>query len=314
MIALAAAIVLGLVAVYVANIYIGGSKQQQELQGTTKVAVASIPMAYGTELTPDKVRFVEYPAASVPPGSFTNAAQMMPAGQKRFVLLPMSVNEPILAGKISAPGAGASIAALLPDGMRAATVRIDDVSGVAGFVQPNDSVDVLITRQVQGAAGAQQVTDVLLQNVRVLAIDQQAKNPDGTPKVGRTATFEVAPLDAQKLALGSQTGSLSLVLRKPGETNNPVVETISMNDLRYNMYGGARYPTPAVVGGFGAAVAGSIERSAALVAGAHSSAPRRSSGISTGVRKAAPRAPDKPSVEIYRGTQSNSYKVGGYGR
>ena len=123
MIALAAAIVLGLVAVYVANIYIGGSKQQQELQGTTKVAVASIPMAYGTELTPDKVRFVEYPAASVPPGSFTNAAQMMPAGQKRFVLLPMSVNEPILAGKISAPGAGASIAALLPDGMRAATVR-----------------------------------------------------------------------------------------------------------------------------------------------------------------------------------------------
>jgi len=285
MIALAVAIVLGLVAVYVANIYIGGSKQQQELQGTTKVAVASIPMAYGTELTPDKVRFVEYPAASVPPGSFTNAAQMMPAGQKRFVLLPMSVNEPILAGKISAPGAGASIAALLPDGMRAATVRIDDVSGVAGFVQPNDSVDVLITRQVQAASGAQQVTDVLLQNVRVLAIDQQAKNPDGTPKVGRTATFEVAPLDAQKLALGSQTGSLSLVLRKPGETNNPVVETISMNDLRYNMY-----------------------------AGAHSSAPRRSSGISTGVRKAAPRAPDKPSVEIYRGTQSNSYKVGGYGR
>jgi pilus assembly protein CpaB len=125
----------------------------------------------------------------------------------------MSVNEPILAGKISAPGAGASIAALLPDGMRAATVRIDDVSGVAGFVQPNDSVDVLITRQVQGAAGAQQVTDVLLQNVRVLAIDQQAKNPDGTPKVGRTATFEVAPLDAQKLALGSQPGSLRLVLR-----------------------------------------------------------------------------------------------------
>jgi pilus assembly protein CpaB len=315
MIALAVAVVLGLAAVYIANIYIGGSKQQQELQGTTKVAVASIPMAYGTELTPDKVRFVDYPAASIPPGSFTTASQIMPAGQKRFVLLPLSINEPILADKISAPGAGASIAALLPDGMRAATVRIDDVSGVAGFVQPNDSVDVLITRQVQGATGATQVTDVLLQNVRVLAIDQQAKNPDGTPKVGRTATFEVAPLDAQKLALAQQAGSLSLVLRKPGEANNPVVETISMNDLRYNMYGGARYPTPAVVGGFGAAVAGSIERSAALVAGAgtHSSAPRRSSGTSS-VRKAAPRAPDKPSVEIYRGTTSNSYKVGGYGR
>jgi pilus assembly protein CpaB len=314
MIALAIAIALGLVAVYVANIYIGGSKQQQQLQGTTKVAVASIPLAYGTELTPDKVRFVDYPNSSVPPGTFTNASQLLPAGQKRFVLLPLSVNEPILADKISAPGAGASIAALLPDGMRAATVRIDDVSGVAGFVQPNDSVDVLITRQVQGAVGATQVTDVLLQNVRVLAIDQQAKNPDGTPKVGRTATFEVAPLDAQKLALAQQAGSLSLVLRKPGEQNNPVVETISMNDLRYNMYGGARYPAPAAVGGFGAAVAGSIERSAALVSGAGrtSALPHRSGGGSS-VRKAAPK-PEKPSVEIYRGTQSNSYKVGGYGR
>ena len=301
MIALAAAIVLGLVAVYVANIYIGGSKQQQELQGTTKVAVASIPMAYGTELTPDKVRFVEYPAASVPPGSFTNAAQMMPAGQKRFVLLPMSVNEPILAGKISAPGAGASIAALLPDGMRAATVRIDDVSGVAGFVQPNDSVDVLITRQVQAASGAQQVTDVLLQNVRVLAIDQQAKNPDGTPKVGRTATFEVAPLDAQKLALGSQTGSLSLVLRKPGETNNPVVETISMNDLRYNMYGGARYPAPAVVGGLANSVAGAFRDTSTQIA-----RPR-----SSGSKPAKKAAPAKPSIEVYRGTKSDQYKVGG---
>jgi len=307
MVALAVAIVLGLAAVYVANIYIGGSKQQADLTGTTKVAVASVPMSFGSELTPDKVRFVDYPNASIPPGSFANAAQLMPAGQKRFALLPLGINEPILATKISAPGAGASIAALLPDGMRAATVRIDDVSGVAGFVQPNDSVDVLITRQVQSGGGATQVTDVLLQNIRVLAIDQEAKNPDGTPRVGRTATFEVAPLDAQKLALAQQAGSLSLVLRKPGETNNPVVETISMNDLRYNMYGGARYPAPAVVGGFGAAVAGSIERSAALVDSA-SSRPR--SGSSGGSKARAKPAPVKPSIEIFRGTTSNSYKVG----
>ena len=112
----------------------------------------------------------------------------------------MGINEPILAAKISAPGSGASIAALLPDGMRAATVRIDDVSGVAGFIQPNDSVDVLITRQVSGTQTAAQATDVLLQNIRVIAIDQEAKNSDGTPKVARTATLTVTPLDAQKLA------------------------------------------------------------------------------------------------------------------
>jgi len=317
MIALGVAIVLGLVAVYIANAYIGGSKQQADLGGTTKVAVASVPMAYGTELTPDKVRFVDYPNSSIPPGAFTNGAQLMPAGQKRFALLTMGVNEPILATKISAPGAGASIAALLTEGMRAATIRIDDVSGVAGFVQPNDSVDVLITRSVQGAATATQVTDVLLQNVRVIAIDQEAKNSDGTPKVARTATVEVAPIDAQKLALAQQAGSLSLVLRKPGEQNNPVVETVSMNDLRYNMYGGARYPAPAVVGGFAGAVAGSIERSAALVSATSSRAGSTGSGRSGGSSRSGgsrPRAKpvaEKPSVEIYRGTKSDQYKVGG---
>jgi pilus assembly protein CpaB len=303
MIALAVAVLLGLVAVYLANVYIGGSKQQAELQGTTKVAVASVPIAYGTELTPDKVRFVDYPNSSIPPGSYTSPQQLPPEGQKRFALLEMGVNEPILAAKISAPGAGASIAALLPQGMRAATVRIDDVSGVAGFVQPNDSVDVLITRSVQGgAAGATQVTDVLLQNVRVLAIDQQSKNPDGTPKLGRTATFEVLPLDAQKLALAQQAGSLSLVLRKPGEQNNPVVETVSMNDLRYNMYGGARYPAPAVVGNYSSAVSGAMNRAATTISNPGGSAPRRSAP-----KKAAP---PRPSVEIYRGTTSNQYQVG----
>ena len=89
--------------------------------------------------------------------------------------MPIGVNEPILATKISGQGQGASIAALLPPGMRAAAVRINDVSGVAGFVQPNDSVDVLITRTMPGAANNTQLTDVLIQNVRVIAIDQQAQ-------------------------------------------------------------------------------------------------------------------------------------------
>ena len=175
-------------------------------------------MAFGVDVTPDKVRFVDYPNSSIPPGSFTSIAQLLPEGKRRVALLPIGVNEPILASKMSGDGQGASIAALLPDGMRAATVRINDVSGVAGFVQPNDTVDVLITRQIAGAASDTQLTDVLLQNVRVIAIDQQAKNADGTPKVARTATLEVTPIDAQKLALAQQVGSLSLVLRKPGRS------------------------------------------------------------------------------------------------
>jgi pilus assembly protein CpaB len=159
-----------------------------------------------------------------------------------------------------------------------------------------------------------QVTDVLLQNIRVIAMGTNAKGADGKPIPAKTSTLEVAPLDAQKLALGEAAGSLSLVLRKPGETNNPVVETISMNDLKYNMYGGARYPAPAVVGGFGSGLAGAIGgamgRSAAAIASAGPRYTVRRSGSS---KKAAPKPVDH-SIEVYRGTTSNQVKVGENGR
>jgi len=309
-IALGVAVILGLLAVFFANSFLTGKERQAYAGGTTKVAVATLPMTFGVDVTPDKVRFVDYPNSSLPPGVFTTAAALMPAGKKRVALMPIAVNEPILASKISAEGQGASIAALLPDGMRAASVRINDVSGVAGFVQPNDSVDVLITRTVEGAATAAQVTDVLLQNVRVIAIDQQSKNADGTPKVAKTATLEVNPIDAQKLALAQQVGDLGLVLRKPGEQNNPVVETVSMSDLRYNMYGGARYPAPAVVGNLGSAIGGAMNRSAAQIANASRPVPRRPAARA---KTSAPASSARP-IEIFRGTKSDQSKDGANGR
>jgi pilus assembly protein CpaB len=308
MIALGAAVILGLVAVFIANAYLSGKEQQAYAHGTTKVAVATAPLAYGTDITPDKVRFVDYPNTSIPPGAFSNATQLMPAGKRRVALLPIAVNEPILSGKISGPGQNASIAALLPEGMRAASVRINDVSGVSGFVQPNDSVDVLITRDLPGSDT--QVTDVLLQNVRVMAIDQQATNADGSAKVAKTATLMVSPLDAQKLALAQQVGSLNLVLRKPGEQDNPVVETVSMNDLRYNIYGGARYPAPAVVGSFGSGlpngIASAMNGTPAQLTDASAAAPKPAA-------KPRKRGPAPKSIEVYRGTKSDQVKVGGYG-
>ena len=297
LIALGIALVLGLLAVFLANSYISTTEQKNLAAGTSKVAVAAVPLAYGVQLTPDKVRFVEFPNASIPPGAFRTMAQLTPEGKRRFALMPISVNEPILASKISVEGQGASIASLLPEGMRAATVRVNAVSGVAGFVQPNDAVDVLITRKA-GDANAQ-VTDVLLQNIRVIAIDQQAKNADGSPRVARTATLEVTPIDAQKLALGESVGTLSLVLRKPGEANNPVVETVSLNDLRYNLYGGARYPAPATVGAYQTAAPRPVVTT-------QRATPRRAA-------PSKPAAPPSRSVEIVRGTQGNEYKVGDYG-
>jgi pilus assembly protein CpaB len=294
LIAIAVAVVLGLVAVYLTNTFLIGAEKRADLAGSTKVAVAAVPLEYGTELTREKVRFVEYPNTGIPPGSFHNLGEILPPGQKRVVLTAIAPNEAILPGKISAPGKGASIAALLPEGMRATSVRINDVSGVAGFIQPNDSVDVLITRS---GAGGNQITDVLMQSVRVLAIGQNAKGADGKPISAKTATLLVDQVGAQKLALAQQVGSLGLVLRKPGEQDNPVVETVSLDDLRYGLYGGVRYPAPATVGSYQQAAPAPkppVRRAAA---------PAR--------RPAAPPKPSGTSVEIYRGLQSNSYTVGG---
>ena len=292
-IALAVAIVLGLVAVFLGNSFLTGAQQQREAAQLTRIAVAAVPMGYGTEITADKVRYVNYPRASLPPGSFQNAAQLFPEGEKRVALLPIAPNEPILADRISGAGKNASIATLLPDGMRAASVRINDVSGVAGFVQPNDSVDVLVTRQFGSGASGQQITDVLLQDVRVIAIGQRTQGADGKPMQARNATLEVDPLGAQKLALAQEIGSLGLVLRKPGaEQNTPYVETVSLNDLRYNA---SRVYRPA---------------------GAPATAPPVIRAAPPPRPKARPRPAPRPttsSVEIVRGTSGNEYQVGNYG-
>lgn len=292
LIALGVAALLGLLAVYFANIFLSRTEQRAETtpQGMTKVAVAAVPLDYGVEITPDKIRFADYPAASIPSGSFRSVAELLSGGKRRVVLRPMLVNEPILANKVTGEGQGASIAALLPDGKRAAAVRINDVSGVAGFVQPNDAVDVLITRNV-GNSDAQ-VTDVLLQNIRVIATDQNAKGADGQPVVARTATLEVNPLEAQKLALAQQVGQLSLILRKPGEEqNNPGVQTVSLNDLRYSYYGGgATFPA-----------------AAPRVEVRRPTAPRRARPV---VR--APLVSRTNNVQVVRGTVGNNYEVGDY--
>ena len=306
LIALGVAIILGVLAVVLANSYLSGRERQLAAspEGMVRVAVATAPLAYGTDITPDKVKFVQYPQASLPPGTFKSMAELLPEGKRRVVLRPIQVNQPLMAADLSGEGQNASIAALLPDGMRAATVSINDVSGVAGFVKPNDTVDVLITRQPiggDGAAQGQQVTDVLLQNIRVIAMDQAAAS-NGQPAVSRTATLELTPIDAQKIALGQQLGQLSLVLRKPGEEQNiPNVQTVSLDDLRYSYYGSQR-PPEAKAGGRPSAMASpppAVRRQIARVT--RPRAPVRPAVV----------VPSTSTVVVTRGTQASTYEVGG---
>lgn len=285
------AIFLGLIAVFLANSFLGSNEQKQAAlpAGTVKLAVARVPLAFGTPITPEKVRMVDWPGDAIPEGAFRSLEELAPMGKVHVALRPMAVNEPVLRYKLSGEGGRASISLVLKPDMRAAAVRVSDVTGVAGFVLPGDIVDVLVTRSLGGAD--QSITDVLLQGVRVIAIDQEANDATDKPAVGKTATLEVRPVDAQKLALAQQVGMISLVLRNPADLTESFAETVSLEDLRDGGY--ARVGSP-------------------MAAPAMAASPAPMPYI---VRRGSPPSrPSGPSVEIIRGVKGTNYEVGRYAR
>ena len=214
----AIAIAVGLIAVIIANAYFSGVEQRAEneadAQKMVQIVVATQPLAFGTKLIPQNIKLQTWPAASVPEGAFTTIPDAL--RDNRVALRPIVIGEPILSSKVSGKDGRATLAALLPDGMRAVAVPVSAVNGVAGFVIPGTMVDVLLTRKIEGPGAEREDlrSDVFLQNVEVLAVDQLLQTKEGKPKVSRTATVAVTLYDAQRLAIARQVGTLSLVLRK----------------------------------------------------------------------------------------------------
>lgn len=215
---LAVAIVIGLLAVIIANAYFSGVEQQHQRiaanQKMVRIVVATQPLEFGTKLNEQNVRLQAWPANSVPEGAFATIPAVLK--DRRVALRPIVVGEPVLASKVSGTDGRATLAAILPEGMRATSIHIDAVKGVSGFVLPGTMVDVLLTRQIAGEGSTNQDmrSDVVLENVQVLAIDQTASEKQDKPKVAKTATLAVTLLDAQRLAIAEKLGTLSLVLRK----------------------------------------------------------------------------------------------------
>lgn len=198
---------------------------------STKVVVASAPLRFGERVTASKLKLIEWPGDSVPSGAFVNLDSVVGEDEQtaRYVLSAIEIDEPVLNTKITIPGQKAKLSTALRAGMKAVSIRVNDVSGIAGFVLPGDRVDVLLTRG--GRSGENSSVDVLLQGVNVLAIDQLADERADKPSVVRTVTFEVSTEEAQKLILGSQIGSLSLALRNIGSADVERPERMSVKDL-----------------------------------------------------------------------------------
>jgi pilus assembly protein CpaB len=259
-VSLGASAALGLGALVVARVFLptqGGHAAQaaaaQAVVAGTPVVLAAQPIAYGQKLEARQLVVARLPADAVPPGAFTSIDQVMKqdAGGAPVALTPMTAKEPVLAAKLSGPGARPTLAALISEGMRGYTIGVSDVAGGGGHVLPGDRVDVVLTRDLshgglmEGVRGGRLVSEVVLQNVRVLGMDLNVDPATAKPAIAHTATLEVTVEDAERLALAAQAGNLSLALRRAGSAEVQPVRPLAASDLTPAFSAPARRAAPA---------------------------------------------------------------------
>jgi pilus assembly protein CpaB len=207
---------------------------------TQSIVVAAADLQLGKELKPEDVRMIQFPEGSVPMGTFTSADDIMGRG----VISPIVQNEPILSAKLASKEAGFGLPPIIPPGMRAVSVRVNDVVGVAGYVLPGTRVDVVAT--VNPTQNQTDVTSkVVLANVQVLTsgtkIEQDGDK--GKPMEVSVVTLLVDPSEAERLTLASTEGKIQLALRNPLDKTAPV--TSGVRPAALLAYGAAPRPVSA---------------------------------------------------------------------
>ena len=193
------------------------------------IVIAAQSLPYGAAVTAENVSEIPWFTTRLPEGAFASKDDLL-AGGRRTVLYPLKQGEPVLRSKVTGAGQRASLAAALEDGKRAVTVRVDDVRGVAGFVLPGDFVDIVMIAD-ELSSRRQSYSDILLEHVKVLAIDQIANEAEEKPTVARAVTLEVTKEQAQKILLASNVGKLSLILGRPAESSRDPNRRIGERDI-----------------------------------------------------------------------------------
>jgi pilus assembly protein CpaB len=202
---------------------------EAEAREIASVVVAAGEIPFGAPLSYELVRVQDWPIEALPPEAFLSLEELLGSEtqEPRRARRSMVAGEPVLRTKVSDFGERVTIADAIDPTKRAMAIRVDDVSGVAGFVTPGDRVDVVLIRQADG----NMVAATILQDVTVRAIDQVSDEDRDKPNVARTVTVEVSPEDTQRLALAQQAGRLSLSLRNVGNRDVTPLRTVNVNEL-----------------------------------------------------------------------------------
>lgn len=220
------AVLIGLAAaVYAANM---ASKQTV---ASNKVVVAAVDIDLGGRITPQMLTTMDWPAGSVPAGAFSD----LKALEERVVKVGVMKGEAVTERKLAPPGSKGGLSAVIAEGKRAMTVRVNDVVGVAGFALPGNYVDVMVNAQQDKGPGGRdenrQISKTVLEHVLVLAVAQEANRDDTKPRVVSAVTLELSPEDSEKLDLARSVGTLSLVLRNQIDKETVATQGITKSQL-----------------------------------------------------------------------------------
>jgi pilus assembly protein CpaB len=230
--------ILALALGFVASVYVYRNLQLKSGSGSepgVDVIVAADDLQVGAKVEERDIKIIRIPAADLPPGSPRRRSDVLGHG----VIVPISKGEFILPNRLAGENAGSGLPSLIPPGMRAVSVRVNEIVSVAGFVTPGTRVDVLLTG-TPGGAGEQQTTTVL-QNVAVLASGHTLeRTATGEAQTTAVITLLVSPDDAQRLTLASSEGHIQLALRNPLDTKQDEVPSSNSRGL----YRGVAAPTP----------------------------------------------------------------------
>ena len=243
------AVLLGLGAAFMAREFTGNTPAAQAAGvPTTPVVVAQADIGTASKLAAAELKTVDWPTAHVPTGAVTAVA----AAEGRVTRRPIVAGEPLLEGALFEKGAEGGLPAVISSDHRAVSVKVDSVIGVAGFVKPGAKVDVLATLRRVDTPDSLPYSKVILQDVRVLAIDQKLEEArDGEAQLVSVVTLEVKPDQAQKLIYSAHEGRLQLALRTPGDVK---LEELAMTGVADVLGGKKKSAAPKVARAHGTAV------------------------------------------------------------
>jgi pilus assembly protein CpaB len=217
-------------------VYKGLRTQRAAVPETLKIVAASKNVDAGAVLGPENLTVMDWPANRPITGTFSKVEEV----SGRSLIYPVSQNQPIVGNDLAAPGSGIGLTVKIPEGMRGASVKSNEVTGVAGFLYPGSHVDILVSYRPPNGQG--QITQTVLQDVEVLTAGQHIEpDPQGKPETVSVVTLLLSPQDSEKVALAQQEGNIQFVLRNGADKTKAITTPVDMAELM-----GGPAPKPAI--------------------------------------------------------------------